>query len=210
MGKLKLFPVTFSLLGTGESPTPRTALVRRLEARGPGQLSRHELRNQNPRPLREELAVEWFEKQAGDLIKTGHRVPFQQDATRRRPQELPVPEGRHQAARCRDPGRGRPSRENLPIDLKGVLPGALRLTSTTGSLSSVATTGCSSSSNEFRSWQERHEGQPSYEEGVQLLETLAYYLPVEEHKNIRRRRGQPGRLSSEAHGSGGGGPLRRP
>lgn len=38
--------------------------------------------------------------------------------------------------------------------------------------------------DEFRSWQDRHEGKPSFEEGVQVLETLAYYLPVEENKNI--------------------------
>ncbi len=38
--------------------------------------------------------------------------------------------------------------------------------------------------DEFRSWQDRHQGRPSFEEGCQVLETLAYYLPVESHMNV--------------------------
>jgi hypothetical protein len=58
--------------------------------------------------------------------------------------------------------------------------------------------------DEFRSWQDRHEGQPSYEEGVQLLETLAYYLPVEEHKNILLIVASQGDCPQKLMGSGAG------
>ena len=67
MGKLKLFPVTFSLLGTGEADA-KDSLVRRFEREVRDALPA-EFRAKIP-VLSEELAVEWFENQAGDLIKT--------------------------------------------------------------------------------------------------------------------------------------------
>ncbi len=106
--------------------------------------------------LSEELAVEWFEKQAGDLIKSAIASHFSK-TYQTTPARVPF-QGRYQATGGRDPGRGRP-RGNCRSTSKRPSASGL-LTSTTGSLNSVATTGCCSLSNEFRSWQERHEGKP--------------------------------------------------
>ena len=58
--------------------------------------------------------------------------------------------------------------------------------------------------DEFRSWQDRHEGKPSFEEGVQLLETLAYYLPVEDRRNILTIVASQGDCPQKLVGTGAG------
>ena len=196
IGKPKLFPVTFSLLGTGE-PDARDSLVRRFE---------REIRDALPKDLRskvpvlsEELAVEWFENQAGELIKSAIASHFSK-AHQTTPQEFRSKEGTKKfGAEILKVVE----REKLAIDLKGSFRerfGYLydRITQLGGYDGLLLVV------DEFRSWQDRHEGQPSYEEGVQLLETLAYYLPVEEHKNILLVVASQGDCPQKLMGSGVG------
>jgi hypothetical protein len=196
IGKPKLFPVTFSLLGTGE-PDAKDSLVRRFE---------REIRDALPKDLRskvpvlsEELAVEWFENQAGDLIKSAIASHFSK-AHQTTPQEFRSKEGTKKfGAEILKVVE----REKLAIDLKGSFRERF------GYLYDLITQlggydGLLLVVDEFRSWQDRHEGQSSYEEGVQLLETLAYYLPVEEHKNILLVVASQGDCPQKLMGSGAG------
>jgi hypothetical protein len=173
---LKLFPVTFSLLGTGEADAG-DSLMRRFEK---------EIRDSLPPELRdqvsvlsEELAVEWYENEAGDLIKKAIADHF--TATHGMPpDEFRAKEGaRKLGAELLSVAKD----QGVIIDVKGafrerfahIYDRITKLGGYDGLLFVV---------DEFRSWQDRHEGKPSYEEGVQVLETLAYYLPVEENLNI--------------------------
>ena len=152
--------------------------------------------------LSEELAVEWFENQAGELIKSAIASHFNK-AHQTTPQEFRSKEGTKKF------GAEIPKvveREKLSIELKGSFRerfGYLydRITQLGGYDGLLLVV------DEFRSWQDRHDGQPSYEEGVQLLETLAYYLPVEEHKNILLVVASQGDCPQKLMGSGAGDQL---
>ena len=112
MDKLKLFPVTFSLLGTGEADA-KDSLVRRFEREIRDALP-DELRAKIP-VLNEELAVEWFEHQAGDLIKAAIAAHFNK-VHHTTPEEYRSKEGKRRLGaeilRVAD-------REKFAVDLKG-------------------------------------------------------------------------------------------
>jgi hypothetical protein len=196
MGKLKLFPVTFSLLGTGEKDA-RDSLVDRFE---------REFRDALPKDLRakmpvlsEELAVAWFENQAGELIKSAIAAHFSK-VHHTTPQEYRSKEGtRRLGAEILKVA----AQEQFAVDLKGSFRerfGYLydRITQLGGYDGLLFVV------DEFRSWQDRHEGKPSHEEGIQLVETPAHYLPVEEHKNILLIVASQGDCPQKLMGSGSG------
>jgi hypothetical protein len=196
MGKLKLFPVAFSLLGTGEADA-KDSLVRRFE---------REIRDALPDGLRakipvlsEELAVEWFENQAGELIKSAIAAHFR-NVHHTTPEEYRSKEGKRKlGAEIITVAE----REGFAVDLKASFRERFaylydRITQLGGYDGLLLVV------DEFRSWQDRHEGQPSYEEGIQLLETLAYYLPVEVHKNIVLVVASQGDCPQKLMGSGAG------
>jgi hypothetical protein len=192
--KLKLFPVTFSLLGAGEADAGDSLLGTFLK----------EIRSALPSPLAkkvsvlsEELAAEWYDKQAGALIKETVAAHFK--ARGQKPEEFRKREGERrfgeEVLKLQDQG--------VTIDVKGafrerfahVYDRITRLGGYDGLLFVV---------DEFRSWQDRHEGKPSFEEGVQLLETLAYYLPVEEKLNIITVVASQGDCPQKLFGAGDG------
>jgi len=170
--KLKLFPVTFSLLGAGENDA-EDRLMRQFEK---------EIIKALPPELRDkisitsdDLAVRWFDQEANETEKAGLAHHFQK-AHNCTPEEFRDRRSRQQfGAEIRKSG--------LTIDLKGafrdrfahVYQQITQMGGYNGMLFVV---------DEFRSWQDRHYGRPSFEEGCQVLETLAYYLPVESNMNI--------------------------
>lgn len=176
VAKTKLFPVTFSLLGAG-AVDASDSLMRRFEKEIAASLPA-ELRAKVS-VLSEELAVEWFKGQAGKNIKEliGNDI---QKEHRLSAEELEAKEG------VRKLGGAIlkvAAQERIEIDLKGSFRERFahiydRITKVGGY------DGLLFVIDEFRSWQDRHDGKPSFEEGVQVLETLAYYLPVEERLNI--------------------------
>jgi len=170
--KLKLFPVTFSLLGAGEDDA-EDRLMRQFEK---------EITKALPPELRDkititsdDLAVRWHEEDANPNEKVGVAHHFQtvHGCT---PEEFRKKKSRQQfGAEIRKAG--------LTIDLKGafrerfahIYQQTVKAGGYDGMLFVV---------DEFRSWQDRHQGRPSFEEGCQVLETLAYYLPVENNLNV--------------------------
>ncbi len=58
--------------------------------------------------------------------------------------------------------------------------------------------------DEFRSWQDRHEGRDSFLEGCQVLESLAYVLPVNEHRNVLTIVASQGDVPQKLMGGGQG------
>ena len=170
--KVKLFPVTFSLLGAGEDDA-EDRMMRQFEK---------EITRALPADLRDkisitsdDLAVRWFEQEANETEKAGLAHYFQR-AHGCGPDEFRKKKSRQQfGAEIRKSG--------LTIDLKGafrerfahIYQQITKVGGYDGMLFVV---------DEFRSWQDRHQGRPSFEEGCQVLETLAYYLPVENHMNI--------------------------
>lgn len=172
VAKLKLFPVTFSLLGAGEDDA-EDRLMRQFEK---------EITKALPPDVRdkvsitsEDLAVRWFEEEANANEKVGVAHHFQ-TVHGCAPEEFRKKKSRQQfGAEIRKAG--------LTIDLKGafrerfahIYQQIVKAGGYDGMLFVV---------DEFRSWQDRHQGRPSFEEGCQVLETLAYYLPVESNLNI--------------------------
>ena len=172
----RLFRVTFSLLGAGEADAS-DSLMRHFEK---------EIRDQLPDELRgkvsvvsEELAVDWYDKEAGSLIKKALAGHFA-STHGMTPDEFRSREGvRKLGAELLEVAKA----QGMTIDVKGsfrerfahIYQQITKLGGYDGILFVV---------DEFRSWQDRHLGKPSFEEGLQVLETLAYYLPVEEHLNI--------------------------
>lgn len=194
--KTKLYPVTFSLMGTGEADAS-DSLMRRFEKEISTGLPK-ELQGKVS-VLSEELAVEWFENQAGSRIKeliAGHI----KSEHRTSPAELRAKEGaRRLGAEILEAVRA----ERIDIDLKGSFRERFahiydRITKAGGYDGMLFVI------DEFRSWQDRHEGKPSFEEGVQILETLAYYLPVEENLNIVTIVASQGDCPQKLVGSGRG------
>jgi hypothetical protein len=166
--------VTFSLLGAGEADASDSLVGQFLK----------EIKNALPAALSKkvsvlsgELAAEWYDTQAGTLIKEAVAAHFKGKG--QKPEDFRKREGDRrfgeEVLKLEDQG--------ITIDVKGafrerfahIYDRITKLGGYDGMLFVV---------DEFRSWQDRHEGKPSFEEGVQLLETLAYYLPVEEKKNI--------------------------
>lgn len=196
LSKLKLFPVTFSLLGAGEAGAA-DSLMRLFEK---------EIHAALPNGLRgrfsvfsEEHAVEWYQLQAGSLIKEAIAAHFK-SAHKVNPDEFLTQQGaRKFGAEIIDIAR----QESINIELKGAFRERFayiyeQITKLGGYDGIVFVV------DEFRSWQERHEGKPSFEEGVQVLETLAYYLPVEEHMNILTVVASQGDCPQKLMGSGRG------
>ncbi|MGA2262351.1 MAG: hypothetical protein ABSH28_13060, partial [Acidobacteriota bacterium] len=192
----KLFPVTFSLMGAGEAGAA-DSLMRRFEK---------EIHAALPNGLRgkfsvfsEEHAVEWYRLQAGSLIKEAIAAHFK-SAHKVTPEEFVTQQGaRKFGAEIIDIAR----QEGINIELKGAFRERFahiyeQITKLGGYEGIVFVV------DEFRSWQERHEGKPSFEEGVQVLETLAYYLPVEEHMNILTVVASQGDCPQKLMGSGRG------
>lgn len=196
MAKVKLFPVTFSLLGAGEADAA-DSLVRCFEKEVREALP-IELRQKIP-VLSEELAAEWFETQAGGLIRDAIASYFQQ-AHKLSPDAFREREG---TRRFGGEILKVVQEQRIAIDLKGsfrerfayLYDRITKLGGYDGLLFVV---------DEFRSWQDRHEGEPTFEEGVQLLETLAYYLPVEERNNILLLVASQGDCPQKLMGSGEG------
>jgi hypothetical protein len=196
MGKVMLFPVTFSLLGAGEADAA-DSLVRCFEKEVRDALPA-ELRKKVP-VLSEELAAEWFESQAGGLIRDAIASYFQQ-THKLSPDAFRDREGTRQFG---SEILKVVEKQGIAIDLKGsfrerfsyLYDRITKLGGYDGLLFVV---------DEFRSWQDRHEGEPTFEEGVQLLETLAYYLPVEEQKNILLLVASQGDCPQKLMGSGEG------
>ncbi len=194
LAKLKLFPVTFSLLGAAEADASDNLsghFLKEIKNALPPALS------QKVSILSEELAAEWYDKQAGTLIKETVAAHFK--AKGQKPEEFRKREGERrfgeEVLKLQDQG--------VTIDVKGsfrerfayIYDRITRLGNYDGMLFVV---------DEFRSWQDRHEGKPSFEEGVQLLETLAYYLPVEEKLNIITIVASQGDCPQKLFGAGAG------
>jgi hypothetical protein len=196
LAKLKLFPVAFSLMGTGQVDAA-DSLVRIFEKEVRDALP-PELRKKIP-VLSEELAVEWYEKEAGALIKDAIARHFDK-AHRMKPDEFRSTKGGKEFG-------GEilkvAEQQKVAIDLKAsfrqrfayLYDRITRLGSYDGLLFVV---------DEFRSWQDRHEGKPSFEEGVQFLETLAHTLPVDENRNILVVLASQGDCPQKLMGSGAG------
>jgi hypothetical protein len=196
LAKVKLFPVTFSLLGTAEADAGDNLFrrfLKEIKSALPPELVK------KVSVLSEELAVEWYDKQAGKLLKETTIAAYFQQTHRMRPEEF----------RDREGGRRfgeeilKLQEQGITIDVKGafrerfayIYDRITKLGGYTGLLFVV---------DEFRSWQDRHEGKPSFEEGVQLLETLAYYLPVEDRRNIITIVASQGDCPQKLVGSGDG------
>jgi hypothetical protein len=197
LAKLKLFPVAFSLLGTGEA-NAADSLVRIFEKEVRKALP-PELRKKIP-VLSEELAVEWYEKEAGSLIKDAIAGHFAKAPHRMKPEEFRSTKGaREFGAEILKVAE----QQKVAIDLKASFRERFaylhdritRLGNYDGLLFVV---------DEFRSWQDRHEGKPSFEEGVQFLETLAHTLPVDENRNILVILASQGDCPQKLMGSGAG------
>jgi hypothetical protein len=196
LAKLKLFRVAFSLLGTGEADAA-DSLVRIFEKEVRDALPT-DLRKKIP-VLSEELAVEWYEKEAGSLIKDAIARHFDK-AHRMKPDEFRTAKGTKafgtEILRVAE-------QQKVAIDLKAsfrerfayLYERITRLGGYHGLLFVV---------DEFRSWQDRHEGKPSFEEGVQFLETLAHTLPVDENRNILVVLASQGDCPQKLMGSGAG------
>lgn len=170
--KLKLFPVTFSLLGAGEDDA-EDRLMRQFEK---------EIIQSLPPDLRDkisitsdDLAVRWFEQDANDTQKAGLTHYFE-GTHGCMPDEFRKKSSKQQfGAAIRKSG--------LNIDLKGAF--RERFAHIYQQITEIGGyEGLLFVVDEFRSWQDRHQGRPSFEEGCQVLETLAYYLPVENHMNV--------------------------
>jgi hypothetical protein len=194
--KLKLFPVAFSLMGMGEADAA-DSLVRIFEKEVRDALS-PELRKKIP-VLSEELAVEWYEKEAGSLIKDAIAAHFAKTHKMK-------PEDFRQTKGARALGAEIikvAEQQKVAIDLKAsfrerflyLYDRITKLGNYDGLLFVV---------DEFRSWQDRHEGKPSFEEGVQFLETLAHTLPVDENRNILVVLASQGDCPQKLMGSGAG------
>jgi hypothetical protein len=194
--KVKLFPITFGLLGAGEVDAG-DSLVRLFEKEIRSALP-EELRKKIP-ILSEELAAEWYSKQAGGLIKETIAAHFGK-VHRCKPDEFQDREGtKHFGAEILKVI----DQQGIKIDLKGSFRERLiylydRITKLGGYDGLVFVV------DEFRAWQERHDGKPSFEEGVQFLETLAHYLPVEEKRNIITIIASQGDCPQKLMGAGGG------
>lgn len=170
--KVKLFPVTFSLLGAGADDA-EDRLMRQFEK---------EITRALPTELRDkisitsdDLAVRWFEQEANETEKAGLNHYFQK-AHGCAPDEFRKKKSRQQfGAEIRKSG--------LTIDLKSafrerfahVYQQITKVGGYDGMLFVV---------DEFRYWQARHQGKPSFDEGCEVLETLAYSLPIDNHMNI--------------------------
>jgi hypothetical protein len=194
LGKVKLFPVTFSLLGAGEADASDSLVglfLKEIKRALPAALGT------KVSILSEELAAKWYDEQAGALVKEMVAAHFK--AKGQQPEEFRKSEGERrfgeELLKLQDQG--------IAIDVKGsfrerfayIYDRITKLGNYDGLLFVV---------DEFRSWQDRHEGKPSFEEGVQLLETLAYYLPVEEKCNIITVVASQGDCPQKLFGAGAG------
>lgn len=170
--KVKLFPVTFSLLGVGEDDA-EDRLMRQFEkeiirALGPDLRDKISITS-------DDHAVRWFEQEANETEKAGLDHYFQKSHG--------CTPGNYREKHTRQQFGAEIRKSGLKIDLRGafrerfahIYQQVTKVGGYDGMLFVV---------DEFRSWQDRHQGRPSFEEGCQVLETLAYYLPVEYNMNI--------------------------
>jgi len=170
--KLRLFPVTFSLLGAGQADA-QDQLMRVFEK---------EIIRALPDELREkvsitsdDLAVRWFDNDANETEKAGLAHYFQK-AHGCTPDDFRKKKSRQQfGTELRKSGLNIELRSAFRERFTHIYDQVTNIGGYDGMLFVV---------DEFRSWQERHQGKPSFEEGCQVLETLAYNLPVENNLNI--------------------------
>ena len=172
LGKVRLFPVAFSLLGIG-GVDEEDRLIKHFEK---------EIISALPESLRgqvsvtsDELAVSWYDNDANEAEKAGIGYHFQK-AHQCTPDEFRMRTSLQKFG-------SEIIKAELSIDLKGSFRDRFlhiyeQITTKGGYDGMLFIV------DEFRSWQDRHDGKPSYEEGCQVCETLAYYLPVEHHTNI--------------------------
>jgi hypothetical protein len=176
LSKIKLFPITFSLLGSGEVEAG-DSLMRIFEEQIIEALATQDpVLAKKVKITSEELAIDWYEHDANEDQKAGINNFFRREH-KCTPEEFRSSQGNRKFGQelvrskfTEGKLKGR-FKERFGIIYRQII----ELGGYDGLLFVV---------DEFRSWQDRHEGKASFEEGIQVLETLAYYLPVEEKMNI--------------------------
>jgi hypothetical protein len=189
--RVRLFPVCFSLLGAGENDA-QDRLMRRFEK---------EIQASLPANLRdtvsvvsEQLATDWYERDARTYEKTAVEAYF-------RDKHGTTPEAYRKKSGKKKFG-SEILQVGLTIDLKGSF--VERFVHIYDQITAHGYDGMLFVVDEFRSWQDRHEGRDSFQEGCQVLESLAYVLPVEEHRNVLTIVASQGDVPQKLMGGGQG------
>jgi len=189
--KVRLFPVYFSLLGTGESDA-QDRLMRRFEKEIQASLPT-ELRDKVS-VVSEQLAADWYEREARTYEKAAVEAYFKD-------QHGKTPEAYRKAQ-----GKKKFGAEILQVGLTVDLKGSFveRFVHIYDQIVAQGYDGMLFVVDEFRSWQDRHEGRDSFQEGCQVLESLAYVLPVDEHRNVLTIVASQGDVPQKLMGGGQG------
>ena len=189
--KVRLFPVYFSLLGAGETDA-QDRLMRRFEKEIQASLPA-ELRDKVS-VVSEQLAADWYEREARTYEKTAVEAYFK-DKHGKTPEAYRKAHGKKKfGAEILQVG--------LTVDLKGSF--VERFVHIYDQITAHGYDGMLFVVDEFRSWQDRHEGRDSFLEGCQVLESLAYVLPVDEHRNVLTIVASQGDVPQKLMGGGQG------